>query len=545
MATVSLVLILMLAVAASGFLVRLVPAPVPLPLVQVALGALLAVFTGVGVDLAPSLFFLLFLPPLLFLDGWRIPKEGVRRDRRMILQLALGLVLFTVVGMGFFIHWLIPAVPLGAAFAIAAVLSPTDPVAVSAITARTPTPKRMLHILEGESLLNDASGLVCLRFAVAAVVTGSFSLPQAVSSFAWVSVAGVAIGVGVTWAVTQGKSWLSRRLGEEPGTEILISLLIPFGAYLLAEEAHASGILAAVAAGVTMGYVEIGGQVLAATRVRRSAVWDTIHFTANGMIFVLLGEQMPSILARSVETVRLTGHDEVWWLGVYVLAIVAGLTALRFVWVWVSLGLASPQARRRGERFERPKLRLVAAMALSGVRGAITLAGVLTIPFTVADGTAFPARNLAIFLAAAVILTSLVLASLALPLALKGLDMPAESDEAADEDKARAAAAGAAIRAVESAHHKLAKGRADADVYAEASARILDSYRRRIDSRVGADATAAEARRLDSIERRLRLAGLQAERAELFRLARTREIQDDLARRLVREIDLIETRYRV
>lgn len=542
MATVSLVLILMLAVAASGFLARLVRAPVPLPLVQIVLGALLALFTDVAVDLAPSLFFLLLLPPLLFLDGWRIPKEGLLRDRRIILQLALGLVVFTVLGIGLFIHWMIPTVPLGAAFAIAAVLSPTDPVAVSAITARTPTPRRMQHILEGESLLNDASGLVCLRFAVAAVVTGAFSPAQAVLSFIWMAVAGVAIGAGLTWGVTQSKGWLSRRVGEEPGAEILISLLIPFGAYLLAEAAHASGILAAVSAGVTMSFVETRGQVLASTRVRRGAVWDTIHFTANGMIFVLLGEQMPSILARSVDTVKLTGHDNPLWLAAYVLAIVAGLVLLRFLWVWISLGLSILSARRRRELFDPPSWRLVAAMALSGVRGAITLAGVLTIPFAVADGSAFPARNLAIFLAAGVILTTLVLASLALPLALRGLDMPAESEQSAQEDRARAAAAVAAIRAVESAQHRLAEGRQDADLYAEASARIMDAYRRRIESRV--DASGADARRLDSIERRLRLAGLQAERAELFRLARAREIEDDLSRRLVREIDLIETRYR-
>jgi CPA1 family monovalent cation:H+ antiporter len=179
------------------------------------------------------------------------------------------------------------------------------------------------------------------------------------------------------------------------------------------------------------------------------------------------------------------------------------------------------------------------------VRGAITLAGVLTIPFTIADGSALPARNLAIFLAAGVIVTTLVLASLALPLALRGLDMPVESDQAAEEDRARAAAAAAAIRAVESAQHRLAEGRQDADLYAEAAARIMDVYRRRIDARIGADSSGADVRRLDLIERRLRLAGLQAERAELFRLARARDVEDDLVRRLVREIDLVETRYRV
>ena len=163
-------LILLLAVVVSGYLARL--AHLPAPLVQLALGAGMT-YAGVGaVVLDPDIFFLLFLPPLLFLDGWRLPKDALRRDAATILMLALGLVLFTVLGMGVFIHWLIPSTPLAVAFALAAVIAPTDPVAVSAIAARTPVPARLMHILQGESLLNDASGLVCMRFAVAAALTG-------------------------------------------------------------------------------------------------------------------------------------------------------------------------------------------------------------------------------------------------------------------------------------------------------------------------------------------------------------------------------------
>src|SRR5690606_13218678 len=186
---------------------------------------------------------LLFLPPLLFLDGWRIPKQDLLRDKSTILELALGLVLFTVVGVGFFIHWLIPAMPMAVAFALAAVISPTDPIAVSAIAARNPIPKRVMHILEGESLLNDASGLVCLRFAIAAALTGTFSILDASLTFIQLALGGIAIGVGVTWAITWAKGKLSKTFGEESGSQILISLLIPFAAYLLAERFHCSGIL--------------------------------------------------------------------------------------------------------------------------------------------------------------------------------------------------------------------------------------------------------------------------------------------------------------
>src|SRR6202048_4552063 len=326
------------------------PVPLPLPLVQIALGAVIASLANLGVALNPDIFFLLFLPPLLFLDGWRIPKEGLFRDKGTILELALGLVVFTVVGVGYFVSWMIPAMPLAVAFALAAIVSPTDPIAVSAIASRVPIPRRLMHILDGESPLNDASGLVCMRFAVAAALTGTFSLLDAVGTFLWLAVGGIAIGVGVTWIASVAKNWVSRHFGEETGSQILISLLIPFGAYLLAEHLHCSGILAAVAAGVTMGYVEQTGQALAVTRVRRSAVWDTVQFAANGIIFVLLGEQLPQIVAGAAQVVRETGHHEPIWLLIYVVVISCALAALRFLWVWASLRFTLFRAALKGQK---------------------------------------------------------------------------------------------------------------------------------------------------------------------------------------------------
>lgn len=337
MQSIEVVLAMLLAVVASGYLVRVVPVSLPLPLVQIALGAGIAAISGHGVRLDPEIFFLLFLPPLLFLDGWRIPKVGLFRDKGTILELAFGLVVFTVLGAGLLIHWMIPAMPLAVAFALAAIVSPTDPVAVSSIAARVPIPKRLMHILEGESLLNDASGLVCFRFAVAAVMTGGFSLAAASLTFLWVAFAGLAVGVIVTWVISLAQRWLSRHLGEEAGSPILVNLLIPFGAYLVAEHLDASGILAAVAAGVTMSYVELSGRALATTRVQRAAVWDTVQFSLNGIMFVLLGEQLPGIVQRAAAAVEDSGHVSRWWLLVYALAISAILAALRFAWVWVSL----------------------------------------------------------------------------------------------------------------------------------------------------------------------------------------------------------------
>lgn len=544
METVSIILILLVAVVVSGAISRMLPIAIPTPLVQIALGFLIGMASNLRVTLDPELFLLLFLPPLLFLDGWRIPKDELLKDVATVFELALGLVLLTVVGVGFFIDWLIPAMPLAVCFALAAVISPTDPIAVSAIAARVPIPKRMMHILEGESLLNDASGLVCLRFAIAAALTGSFSVGEASLTFLWLATGGIAIGVIVTLTVTRAKAWVSERFGEDTGSQILISVLIPFAAYILAEDLHCSGILAAVAAGVTMTFAEISRQALPVTRMRRNSVWDTLQFALNGIIFVLLGEQLPGILAAAKQTVLLTNHTNPLWLGIYVMAIMLALATLRFAWVWLSFRLTLFRARD-DIPYRRPDWRLLAAMSFAGVRGAITLAGVLTIPLTLTDGTAFPARDLAIFLAAGVIIVSLILASIGLPLLLRGLTMPTEPSKQAEEDAARVAAAQAAISAIENVQHKLAEGRTDVDIYAAAGARIMDLYRERIDSRIQQSGDTHETRKYAVVERDLRLAGLKAERDAIFLMARRRSIGSEVAQKLIRELDLLEVRFRV
>ncbi len=544
MESVGVVLAMLLAVIASGYVVRVLPVPLPLPLVQIALGAVIAGVFNHGVVLDPEFFFLLFLPPLLFLDGWRIPKAGLFRDKFVILELALGLVVFTVVGAGFFIHWMIPSIPLAVAFALAAIISPTDPVAVSAIAARAPIPKRLMHILEGESLLNDATGLVCFRFAVAAALTGSFSIASASLTFLWVAVVGLGVGAAVTYTVSIAQKWLSNHFGEEAGSPILVSLLTPFGAYLLAEYLEASGILAAVAAGITMSYVELTGRVLASTRLQRAAVWDTVQFSLNGIVFVLLGEQLPGILRNAIAAVEQSGHLNPWWLAVYALAINIGLALLRFIWVWVSLRVSLFTAQEPGKRAARPQWRLVLATSLAGVRGAITLAGVMTLPLVMRDGEPFPARDLVVFLATAVILLSLLVASIGLPRLLRGLEVPEEPAERLEEDRARHEAAIAAIAAIEQAQHAMPHDSGDADIYTSAASRVIALYQFRIDSGASVEGEAGQLRKADEVERALRLAALQAERAQIFNLARQSHISDEISRKLVREIDLMESRYR-
>jgi CPA1 family monovalent cation:H+ antiporter len=536
-------LFLLLAVVVSGVISRVLPSALPRPLVQIGLGAIIGTAAGTRVELDPELFFLLLVPPLLFLDGWRIPKDELFRDGKAVLGLALGLVFLTVLGLGLFVHWLIPAMPLAVSFALAAVVSPTDPIAVGAVAQKVTIPKRMMHILEGESLLNDASGLVCLRFAIAAALSGTFSLATATSTFLWMALAGVAIGGAVTWLAITGKALFARHFGDDQGSSILISLLLPFGAYLAAEHLHASGVLAAAAAGITMTFAGNGAAVGASTRIRQRAVWDMLQFTLNGVIFVLLGEQLPGLLVGARDAVAGTGHDSAWWLLIYVVAIVAVLAALRFSWVWLSLQLTLFRARRRGgDQAGSPPRRIIGAMSVAGARGAITLAAALTLPLTLSDGAPFPARDLVILLASGVILASLVIASIGLPLLLRGLKLPPDEGEAGARDHARIVTAKAAIAEIERVQHDLAANSGEADRYTDIAARLMTQYRERIES-LGAD----EERRFEEdrdrrIDRELRLAAIRAERKSLFAMAERREIGLTLSEQLGRELDLSDAR---
>ena len=541
MPVVTMVLVFLLAVVVSGFIARLLPFKVPLPLLQIAIGAGLAML-GFDVDFEPHLFLLLFIPPLLFLDGWRIPKGAFFRDWKPILALAIGLVVLTVIAMGWFIEWLVPAMPLAVAFALAAILSPTDPVAVGAVTANSPLPSRLMHILEGESLLNDATGLVCFSFAVTAALTGVFSPASASLSFLVVAGGGLVVGVAVTYFIGLLNRLLVRRSGEDPGIQILVSLLIPFAAYLAAEHLHVSGILAAAVAGIAMHYGELSGRPLASTRMQRNAVWDTVQTALNGIRVVLLGEQLPRMLQRLPEAAEATGSgNDIRHLLGYVVVITLALGVMRFAWVWVAIRLTVFRAAWRGEDTVMPQTRLLAIIATAGVRGAITLAGILTLPLLMPDGSAFPARDVAIFLAMGVILLSLTIASIGLPLLTRGLtDVLPEPERKDTEANARVAASEAALRRIDTL---LAEPLGDAKAIAaraEAAMVLRDVYQRHLDYGDLSGENAEDMQRVAAAERRLRLRALEAERDELYKLRRAFAIDDVVHQKLVREIDLME-----
>ncbi|SDG09727.1 Na+/H+ antiporter [Dyella sp. 333MFSha] len=543
MSLVITILILLLVIALSGAIVRVLPIRLPLPLIQIALGALLARPFGLHVEFDHELFFLLFIPPLLFADGWRIPKRELFLLRGPILALAIGLVFFTIVGVGYFVHWMIPTVPLAVAFALAAVLSPTDAVAVSSISGESPIPPRLMHILSGEALLNDASGLVALQFAVAAEMTGKFSLVSATGDFVVMALGGLAAGVLVGLGFGLFRRRLVRWSGEvDPAAQVALLLLLPFAAYLLAEHFGVSGILAAVAAGMSMNYTDVmkGGYV--ATRMQSRAVWEMVEFTFNGIIFLLLGLQLPAIVDGAKVDMAQAGGGPLWHLAAYVVAITLALVLLRFIWVWVSLRFVFMRALHRGEKRPPVGTRLVWTTALAGVRGAITLAGVLSLPLMKSENIPFPTRDLMIFLASGVILCTLVFGAIGLPLSVKGLKLPGEDPRVREERKARALAAEAAIRSIEKEQQRVQEG-GDENAIALASriaARVMGDYQQRLEA-AGEEGDVPEKARAEAgTERVMRLAALRAERRELHELRRKHTINDETLRNLVREVDLAE-----
>ncbi|MVW89068.1 Na+/H+ antiporter [Pseudomonas sp. PB101] len=538
MQTAYTVLILLMLVGVSRLIGRVIP--LPLPLVQITAGALLAWPTlGLHVALDPELFLFLFLPPLLFSDGWRMPKREFWHLRGPILTLAVGLVLFTVVGAGYFIHWLLPDVPLPVAFALAAVLSPTDAVAVSAISRnRLPTP--LMHILQGEALMNDASGLVTFKFALVAAVTGVFSLANASVTFLLVAVGGLAVGVALSWLVGRLRAWMIARGWDDPATHVVFMLLLPFAAYVLAERMEVSGILSAVAAGMMQSWLDLLPRQTN-TRLLNRSVWSLLEFAFNGLIFLLLGLQLPDII-KAVASHETSLWPTLLYRGLDVVAIFLMLLALRFIWVqsiW-RLSVLLRRLRGKGDVTQVPTARSCWLLTVGGVRGAVTLAGVMSVPMLM-GGEVFAQRDLLIFIAAGVILLSLIAACIALPILLRGIETSPDDKRRNEVRDAWRKTAEAAIHALE-AEEVNPQDAAQSALAAELKARIMSEYRHQLEVFNDSAEAQALAFQMDLLERRLRLKALRAQRLELYSLSRHHQIGDDVLREVLGELDLSEAK---
>ncbi|WP_271002086.1 Na+/H+ antiporter [Listeria seeligeri] len=403
-----LVLLMLSAVFLSNVLSRFLPS-IAVPLIQVLLGFILAIPLGDHtMDLNPELFLLLFMAPILFNDGANTDKKSLWKNRKAILSLSIGLVFVTVGILGVFIHYLIPVIPFAAAFALAAALAPTDAVAVGALAEKVKVPHKVMHILEGESLINDASGLVSFQFAVLALVTGTFSFMTAGTSFVLLSLGGIALGAVMSLLKIMLMRGL-RQLGIENMTSfMLMEILLPFLIFMVAEKVGVNGILAVVSGGMvhSFSYKKINPEIAQLNLLSKNT-WSVIIFSLNGLVFVLLGTQLPQIM----ETIWVDSGIHKSMLFVYILGITVLLLGLRFLWILFFRNFEEQPKNDFASRMKNTFLYTVA-----GVRGTITLVSALSLPFVLGNGNAFPERDLLIFIAAGVIITTLLLANFTLPL---------------------------------------------------------------------------------------------------------------------------------
>lgn len=511
---------LLVAVAAVAVLARRLEVPYPILLVIGGLG--LALIPGLPrVRLNPELVFLFFLPPLLYPAALFTSWRDFRANLGSISLLAIGLVLFTTVVIAWVAH-VLTGMPWAAGFVLGAIVSPPDAVAATAIAQRLRLPRRIVTILEGESLVNDATALVAYRFAVAAVLSGSFSLAGASARFLVAGAGGVLFGLLIGWVV--GK--IHTRL-DDPPVQVTISLLTPFAAYLPADRAGLSGVLAVVTTGLYLGWraPEI---VNARMRLQSFPVWGMVVFLLNGLIFILIGLQLPEV----VENLAARPKGELAW---HALAISAAVIAVRMAWVFSAIWLrrifcTSPQDKH-------PDWRNVVVVAWTGMRGVVSLAAAMALPVTLPNGSPFPGRDLILFLTFSVIFATLVLQGLSLPAIIRWLKV--EDDGASDKEEREARlkaneAALARLNELEGAKDKVTLER----LRAEYEDRI-----RQLQILGNEGGSVPGSMRNDGYESLLREA-LKMERQTILQLRNERVINDAVLRRIQRDLDFAEGRLR-
>ena len=517
-----IIVLLFTVVAASVLVARKVALPYPVVLVLV--GLVLSFIPRLPeVKLDPHIVFYFFLPPLLYPAALFTSWRDFRRNLRPIVLLAIGLVLFTMVVVACVAHALIPSLPWAAAFALGAIVSPPDAVAATSVITRLPVPHRIVSILEGESLLNDATALVALQFAVAALVTGKFSLGQASLHFVWAAVGGIGIGLLAGVAMR----WVQRHL-DDPPVQITISLLTPFLAYLPAERVHASGVLAVVTTGIYLGWYS--PLILTARyRLQAFAFWEIVVFLLNGFVFTAIGLQLPEIL-KSLEGESLFSPIE------NALLVSAAVVLVRMAWVFPGAYLPF-LLHTRTRRESLPEWRNVAVMGWSGMRGVVSLAAALALPYVLPNGSPFPGRNYILFLTFGVILVTLVFQGLTLPIVIQKLCIKADNSTDEEERTARLKANQAAIESIEKLR---TSGKFSPDT--------VDRLRAEYDERVEQLRLCAERPEDCRGEiatpqyQRLQRQALRVERQTIIRLRNDRVINDDALRRIQRDLDLAEAR---
>jgi monovalent cation/hydrogen antiporter len=513
------VVLLSLLVAVAAMLAIAPTLRIPFPILLVLGGLAIGLVPGMpNVALDPKLIFFGVLPPLLYISAFFTSLRDLRTYKRTVGALAIGLVVATTAGVAVAAHAAIPGLGWSSAFVLGAIVSPTDPIAATAIGRQLGVPRKLVAIVEGESLVNDGTGLVLYRVAVVAVVAGSFSAAHAGALFVLSAAGGVGIGLAVGWIVRQVRLRL-----DNPPAEVTISLLTGYFAFVPADLIGVSAVLAAVTAGIYLGWYT-PELTTSQVRLQGVAVWEIVQYLLNALLFVLVGLQLPVVVDAlgGIRTSNLVGYAAV---------VSAAVIAVRFAWVFVVINAPKWVLRRmsswRGAVF----------ISWSGMRGAVSLAAALALPLDTDAGDPFPGRDLIVFLTFAVILVTLVGQGLTLPLVIRALRLEDDGADGREEAKAR-------IRAAEAALARLEELVDEEWVRDDTAERLRGAYRFRTDRfRARFDDTddgVIETRSQDF--QRLRRELLDAERGAVLDLRRAGVISDDVWYRVARDLDLEDQR---
>jgi CPA1 family monovalent cation:H+ antiporter len=497
---------------------------VPSPIVLVLGGLVLGLVPGLPApEIEPDVVLFVFLPPLLYFAAFTASAYELRDDALPITLLAVGLVLVTMVAVAAVAHWVV-GLPWAVAFALGAILGPTDPVAATSVLERLGAPARLTAILEGESLVNDGTGLTAYKIAIGAVGTAGVALGWSAVEFVLVASGGIAIGLVAGWVFSRLRSVV-----EDPAIDVTLSLLTPFAAFVPAEHLGASGVLATVTAGLLIG-TRSHGLGAPETRLRTRTFWEALVFLANSLLFLLIGLQLPSIVDRIDEGAlpELAGQA---------LLIAAVVMGVRMAWMFVVPGLVAVIAPFRDGARSDMRERIV--IGWSGMRGAVSLAAALAVPTMAASGEPFPHRDLVIFLAYAVVLLTLVIPGATLGPLLQRLGLRQAEERRRADAQARARITHAALERLDEM--------AGEEGLPE---RVVDRLRERYQARLQRleshlDDGRPRPRRDDQRHgARLQTAMLEAEREAVADMQRERAYPADLLGRLQGELDLDESRLR-
>lgn len=497
------------------------------PIVLVVAGLLSSFIPGVPhVPLSPDLVFLVFLPPLLFAAAWETSWRDFKYNIVSIVSLAVGLVFFTAIGIALTAHFFLPSFDWRIGFLLGAVVSPTDAVAATSIAKKIGMPKRVLDVLEGESLINDATGLLALEFGVSMLVDGSTpTLGTGLLRLLWLFAGGVGVGLLCGALVVWFEKWV-----DDGPVEIALSFIVAYGSYLAGEAVHTSGVISVVVCGL---YLSRKSATFFSPQVRlqAGAVWEALEFLLNGLVFLLLGLQLPAVMAG----IREYSHARLFLYG---LAFSAVLIALRLIWIFPAARVTYMIRRRFQHQHEpNPNLRAIFVVGWTGMRGVVALAAASSLPYNLRNGAPFAQRNMIIFLTFSVILVTLVVQGISLPAVVRLLRLQAELVEGCDEGEARRLILRRAVEYLQTCRQT------DEPALQHAYDDLLHQYSHRLESIVdcgpGVPAEDRHARTMANVM----LETVRVERVELLQLRDAGRLDETIYRTLQRELDLSESRF--